>query len=105
MSCTDTGPFDGGTYNDPIVTNPEVTGGTFTNPSVSGTVTLTESAAQSLLAALQELDPVAVTDDPLSNSGEDLPTDIIGEDRSVLMGKPAAFIKLGSYVIPVYRTA
>ena len=103
MSCGNTGPFDGGTYNDPVVVNPEVTGGSFASPAVTGTVTLDAAAAASLLAALQELTPEAVTDQPTSSEGEELPTGIIGEDRSVLLGKPMQFIKIGSLMIPAYR--
>lgn len=103
MSCTNTGPFDGGTYNNPYVTDPQVTGGSFQNASVSGPVTLDSAAAASILSAVQELDPVLVTDDPKSSEGEALPETIIGEDRSALLGKPAGFIKLGGYMVPVYR--
>lgn len=98
MSCTNTGPFDGGTYNNPYVVDPQVTGGEFHGP-----VTLDNAAATSVLNALQELDPVMVSDDPKSSEGEALPEKIIGEDRSALMGRPAGFIKLGGYMIPVYR--
>lgn len=108
MSCTDSGPFDGGTYNQPIVNDPQVTGGTFTNPKVSGAeltgnVTLDAAAAKAIMEAVQEQDPVAVADEPAVSYGDDLPTDIIGEDRSVLLGKPAHFIKCGAFMIPVFR--
>lgn len=103
MSCSNTGPFDGGTYIGPHVTDPAVTGGEFTNPSVKGGVTLDKAAATAILNALQELDPTAVTDAPAASTGDDLPTRIIGEDRSALLGKPAGFIKLGSFMIPYFR--
>lgn len=103
MSCSNTGPFDGGTYNDPHVTNPTVTGGEFTNPSVKGGVTLDRAAATAILNALQELDPTAVTDEPVATTEESLPTRIIGEDRSALLGRPAGFIKLGSFMVPYFR--
>lgn len=103
MSCMNTGPFDGGTYNEPVVVNPQVTGGQFENATVNGPVTMDSAAADSVLKALQELDPVLVTDDPKSSDGQDLPEKIIGEDRSALLGCPAGFIKLGAYMIPVFR--
>lgn len=108
MSCVDTGPFNGGVYNDPTVINPTITNGTATNielksSTISGGVTVDKTSAGNILQALQEQDPVLVVNKPTASTGNELPTDIIGEDRSTLMGKPAGFIKFGSYMVPVYR--
>lgn len=32
-----------------------------------------------------------------------LPTDIMGESREFLLGKPATYIKFGEYLVPAYR--
>lgn len=103
MSCLETGPFDGGTYNDPTVNNPTVSGGTLANPTLDGSVTMTESAASSVLSAMQEMSPAAVTDDPKQSSADDLPAIIVGEDRTVILGKPFKWIKCGDGMIPVFR--
>lgn len=108
MSCTDSGPFDGGTYNDPVINNPVITGGestgaTLNNPSINGSVSLDTAAAQSILNAVQEVEPVQVVAHPAQTDAESLPTVMIGEDRSVVLGKPAGFLKLGSFIIPYYR--
>lgn len=57
MSCTNTGPFDGGTWNNAVIVNPEITGGTIanstlTNISITGAVNLDDTAAVSILDAI-----------------------------------------------------
>lgn len=42
MSCTYEGPFTGGTWIDPIIVNPDVTGGTFVNGDFSN-ITITDN--------------------------------------------------------------
>lgn len=103
MSCTDVGPFDGGVYNNPQINDPKVNDGTFTNPSLDGAVKMTESAATSVLTALQELNPAAVTNSPKKSENTDVPTIIVGEDRTVILGKPFKWIKCGDGMIPVFR--
>ena len=103
MSCTDVGPFDGGVYNEPQINNPQVNGGTITNGTLDGTVSLTASAAQSVLESLQEVAPAAVTDSPKQSEATDVPTIIVGEDRTVILGKPFKWIKCGDGMIPVFR--
>lgn len=108
MSCVDTGPFNGGVYNDPTILRPNITGGEankleLTNTTINGSVTLDKTAATQIMQAIQEQDPVLVSNKPASSAGNELPTAIIGEDRSTLLGKPAGFIKVGAYMVPVYR--
>ena len=103
MSCTDVGPFDGVVYNEPQINNPQVNGGTITNGTLDGTVSLTASAAQSVLESLQEVSPTAVTDSPKQSEATDVPTIIVGEDRTVILGKPFKWIKCGDGMIPVFR--
>jgi len=98
MSCGDTGPFDGGVYN-----NPTVNDGTLNNSKLTGSVELDKNAATNILEALQEQSPQAVTDSPKSNTGEALPTIIVGEDRTVILGKPFKWIKCGDGMIPVFK--
>ena len=88
MSCADIGPFEGGVYNDPKINNPDVDGGTLTSPTINGIVNLDTAAARSLLEATQEISPVAVTDNPKQSEATDVPTIIVGEDRTVILGKP-----------------
>ena len=93
MSCADVGPFDGGVYNDPKINN----------PTVDGVVNLDTAAARSLLEAAQEVSPIAVTDSPKQSEATDVPTIIVGEDRTVILGKPFKWIKCGDGMIPVFR--
>ena len=103
MSCVDTGPFEGGVYNNPQINNPKVTDGTFTNATLDGDVKLTSTSAKALLEGIQEVSPTAVTDNALDSDGTDLPTVIVGEDRTVVLGKPFKWIKCGDGMIPVFR--
>jgi len=103
MACNDSGPFEGGTYINPVINEPTVTGGTFKGISLTDSITVDSQVASQLLQSIQEATPVMVTNDPKQTTGDDLPGAIVGEDRSVLLGKPAGFIKLGAYMIPVYR--
>ena len=103
MSCTDVGPFDGGVYNVPTINSPQINGGTITNAVLSGGVSLSSTAAQSVLEALQEVSPTAVTNSPKQSEGTDVPTIIVGEDRTVILGKPFKWIKCGDGMIPVFR--
>ncbi len=108
MSCVDTGPFNGGVYNDPTIINPSVTGGTASNvelksATLTGGVSVDSTTAIQLLQAIQEQNPAFLSNKPQSSVGQDLPTTIVGEDRSELLGKPAGFVKFGAYMVPVYR--
>lgn len=102
MSCTDVGPFDGGIYVEPQIQQGTVISSTIENSTIQGTVTLDNTAATSILEALQEQSPTVITDAPRQNDGNELPTTIVGQDRTVVMGKPAAFMKFGNYMIPMY---
>lgn len=108
MSCVDTGPFVGGVYNDPTVINPSITNGTATNvelrsSSITGGVNVDSITANQLMQAIQEQTPAFVSNKPQASTGTDLPTEIVGEDRSQVLGKPAGFFKFGAYMVPVYR--
>lgn len=116
MACTNTGPFDGGTYNNPVIVNPEVTGGEIanselTNVSISGAITLDDAATQSIQDALCETIADCVGsvsgDTPASSVAEEganvLPTTIVGEDRSQLLGKPVVYLEVAGYLIPAYK--
>lgn len=108
MSCVDTGPFNGGVYNDPTVINPDITNGTATNielksATLTGGVSVDNTTANQLMQAIQEQNPVFLANNPKSSTGTDLPTTVVGEDRSELLGKPAGFVKFGAYMVPVYR--
>lgn len=103
MSCTDEGPFDGGVYNNPQINDPEINGGKATNLTLDGSVNATDTAATSLVRLIQEVSPAAVTNSPKQSEGTDVPTIIVGEDRTVILGKPFKWIKCGDGMIPVFR--
>lgn len=57
--CTNEGPFNGGTYNDIIANNPTINGGTLTgselsNVILSNNITVSDSIAEQLAAAMCE---------------------------------------------------
>lgn len=59
MACTYTGPFEGGTWNNAIITSPTITGGEvvnveLSNISIEGAVTLDDNAKSSLADALSD---------------------------------------------------
>lgn len=103
MSCTDVGPFDGGIYNDPQINDPQIIHGVAEGITLEGNTQLDEMTASNILKQIQALNPETVTDDPRATDGTDLPTTIVGEDRSVVLGKPAGFFRLGGFMIPFYR--
>lgn len=115
MSCTNTGPFDGGTWNNAVIVNPEITGGTIanstlTNVSLTGVITMDDAAVSSILGAIcDDVSECVVnvsSDVPASSvaaAGDNvLPTTIVGTDRSQLLGKPTTYLKLGNYLVPAY---
>lgn len=108
MSCSDRGPFDGGTYNNPTIIAPEVTGGTAVGTtldagSITGGVTLDERSAADIANVVFSAHKNVSSQVPYKSEGLDLPTSIIGEDRTQVLGKPAGYIELGDYLVPVYR--
>lgn len=159
MACTNTGPFDGGTWTTPTIVNPDATGGTYTAPSISnatltGPITMDENAINSIVNAIcdkigqcieandinrdavaavfkncagapltpdvqvatcEELDGaieaalvpnMAVQNPTVTEAPENgilLPTTMVGEDRTQILGRPAGYIEAGDWLIPVYR--
>lgn len=103
MSCADTGPFDGGTYNSPTINEATIKDSTLSGASLTGSVALDSNAAKNVLETLQELSPTALTDNPKQSTDTDVPTIIVGEDRTVILGKPFKWIKCGDGMIPVFR--
>lgn len=154
MSCTNTGPFDGGTWIDSIIRTPEISGGTVTGSelsgvSLTGSVKVDDAVAKQLAqflceyvkgcvefpaedvaavfkdcagkahvpnaqvptcAEMQEaiaeaVEPVVASESPQVTEAtveNDVPTTIVGSFRDQLLGRPAAYLKVGKYLIPAY---
>jgi hypothetical protein len=108
MTCSDRGPFDGGTYNNPTIVAPEITNGTAVGMTldagtITGGVTLDERTAADIANAVFSSHKTVSSSVPYKSEGLDVPTSIIGEDRTQVLGKPAGYIEVGDYLIPVYR--
>lgn len=102
MSCNDDSFREGGTYKDPYIIGGKATETELNNCSLTGGVTIDQECAEDIAAAIQTVDLPAVADTPASTLADNLPLTVIGE-RVALLGKPAAFIKCGSFMIPVYK--
>lgn len=101
--CTDTGPWDGGTWNNLHLKTPEITEGTLSNTELKTSVTMDEAVAKDIYDAIHEVEPTPLAEQPGTNTGTDLPTEIVGDARTQVLGKPAAWLKFGSYMVPAYK--
>lgn len=112
--CTFEGPFDGGTYNNPIINDPVITNGTIggstlSNIHLTNNINLDSTIAEQLAAALCEYMKDcngitdAVTTPQLAAAGTDLPVSIVGEDRTQLLGKPFKWFEYEGLLIPAYK--
>lgn len=157
MGCSNEGPFNGGTYNNAVLVDPEISGGHVANSELvnihlSQNVSVDDAVAQQLAqflcqyiadcvsfpaetmaavftdcsgkahtpgtaipscedmnnAIANAVAPNLTTDKPgTTEAGEecDMPTTIVGKDRTQLLGGPDAYIKIGDYLIPAYTKA
>lgn len=154
MSCMPTGPFDGGTWNDPTIINPVIINGKSTDLEVSGlritnNVFIDDASAQALAKALcthvqecmtitdvdiasvfkdchgaehvpgaqiptcaqmeqaitQAVEPEVAATAPITSEATDLPTTLVGATRDQLLGRPDAYLQIGSYLVPAYYPA
>jgi hypothetical protein len=111
MSCTNNGPIQGGLITesriaDSKISDSEITNSTFDNGAITGGVRLDEESATDIAAATADkvLNTLEVSGaDIVPAAKMELPTSVVG-DRSALMGKPAGYIKIKGYLIPVYKT-
>ena len=112
--CTFEGPFDGGTYNNPIINDPTITNGTISgstlsNIALTNNITVDDSVAQQLATALcdymKECNGItdAVNTPQTATAGTDLPVVIVGEDRTQLLGKPFKWFEYEGLLIPAYQ--
>ena len=62
------------------------------------------SGSGSVMQAISNSNPAAFGNPQAASDGDDLPTAVHGT-RDVLLGKPDAWMKLGDYVVPLYRKA
>ena len=79
---------------------------TFDNGAITGGVRLDEESATDIAAATADkvLNTLEVSGADIAPAAKmELPTSVVG-DRSALMGKPAGYIKIKGYLIPVYKT-
>lgn len=110
MSCTNNGPIQGGLITESRITDSkisdsEITNSTFDNGAITGGVRLDEESATDIAAATADkvLNTLEVSGaDIVPAAKMELPTSVVG-DRSALLGKPAGYIRIKGYLIPVYN--
>lgn len=111
MSCTNNGPIQGGLITesriaDSKISDSTITNSTFDNGAVTGGVRLDEESATDIAAAVADkvLNTLEMSGADIAPAAKmELPTSVVG-GRSALLGKPAGYIKIKGYLIPVYRT-
>ena len=128
MSCGELGPIEGGliknsTIQDSTVTGSEFTGGEVRSsdlnschlknlascdaPSartIAGAIGGDAAAAGAIAEAISDSNPAAFASPVAKAAAPELPTYMYGS-RDAVLGEPAAWMKMGDYVIPVYRKA
>lgn len=62
------------------------------------------SGSGSVMQAISNSNPAAFASPQAASDGDDLPTALFGA-RDAVLGKPDAWMKLGDYVVPLYRKA
>ena len=60
------------------------------------------SGSGSVMQAISNSNPAAFGNPQAASDGDDLPTAVHGT-RDALLGKPDAWMKMGDYVVPLYR--
>ena len=107
MSCTNNGPIQGGLITESRITDSKISDSTITNSTFdNGGVRLDEESATDIAAATADkvLNTLEVSGADIAPAAKmELPTSVVG-DRSALMGKPAGYIRIKGYLIPVYKT-
>ena len=62
------------------------------------------SGSSSVMQAISNSNPAVYGNPQAASDGDDLPTAVHGT-RDALLGRPDAWMKLGDYVVPLYRKA
>ena len=128
MSCGELGPIEGGLIKNSTIQNSTITGSEFTGgevrssdlnschlknlascdaPSartIAGAVAGDETAAGAIAEAIAGQNPAAFANPAAATASSELPTYMYGS-RDAVLGKPAAWMQVGDYVIPVYEKA
>ena len=128
MSCGELGPIEGGlikdsTIQDSTIVNSDSTGGTITGAvlescelktlascdsasarTIATAIAGDETAAGAIAEAISNANPAAFANPAAAVAAPELPTYMYGS-RDTVLGKPAAWMQVGDYVIPVYAKA
>ena len=128
MSCGELGPIEGGLIKNSTIQNSTITGSEFTGgevrssdlnschlknlascdaPSartIAGAIAGDETAAGAIAGAIADQNPAAFANPAAAAAAPELPTYMYGS-RDAVLGKPAAWMQVGDYVIPVYAKA
>lgn len=128
MSCGELGPIEGGliknsTIQDSTITGSEFTGGTVRSSdlvscslknlascdsssarTIANAIAGDGTAAGSIAEAIAGQNPASFANPAAATATSELPTYMYGS-RDAVLGKPAAWMQVGDYVIPVYAKA
>lgn len=128
MSCGELGPIEGGliknsTIQDSTITGSEFIGGEVRSSdldschlknlascdassarTVASAIAGDAAASGAIADAIAGQNPVAFANPAAAAAAPELPTHMYGS-RDAVLGKPAAWMQVGDYVIPVYAKA
>lgn len=128
MSCGELGPIEGGLIKNSTIQNSTITGSEFTGGEVrssdlnschlknlascdaasartiAGAIAGDETAAGAIADAVAAQNPAVFASPATAAAAPELPTYMYGS-RDAVLGKPAAWMQVGDYVIPVYAKA
>lgn len=128
MSCGELGPIEGGLIKNSTIQNSTITGSEFTGGEVrasdlvscnlknlascdpasartiANAVANDETASGAIAEAIAGQNPAAFANPAAAVAAPELPTYMYGS-RDAVLGKPAAWMQVGDYVIPVYAKA
>lgn len=128
MSCGELGPIEGGLIKNSTIQNSTITGSEFTGGEVrasdlvscnlknlascdpasartiANAIAGDETAAGAIAEAIADQNPASFANPATAVAAPELPTYMYGS-RDAVLGKPAAWMQVGDYVIPVYAKA
>ena len=118
MSCGELGPIEGGLIKNSTIQDSTVTGSEFTGGEVRSSdlnschlknlascdAPSARTIAGAIAEAISDSNPAAFASPVAKAAAPELPTYMYGS-RDAVLGEPAAWMKMGDYVIPVYRKA
>lgn len=128
MSCGELGPIEGGLIKNSTIQNSTITGSEFTGGEVCASDLVScnlkntascdsasartiadaiagdETASGAIAEAIAGQNPASFANPAAAAAAPELPTYMYGS-RDAVLGKPAAWMQVGDYVIPVYTKA